>query len=479
MIFSTNQAKPPLLRHKSLFAAPVIYLIIMSQSILAAEANKTTEQDEERWFEVEVILYKPKSIDSTNNESWNKEVQLNLPENLQDFLQPYGILEPETLDESIEELVDGFVDDDASLQTDDTLTNSFVSETDIKISTLPIISSESQFSSPNAFDNSSPEAHEAEFNLMDDFIPEKPFLALDSESFRLIKEAKNIEKSHKYQLLAHFAWRQPVFDKQAAIPVRIAGGFDYQDTFEYSGDKKVILEPVLPAEAIFSDEVNQQSSLDGQKVLESSLESLPIEEIDNELTQTNDINLTDDNKDIATEQNDLADAENNLEQNVTGNTQDTPTEPAIVALPWVPEIDGSLIVFIYRNYLHVNTDMFYRLPAKEEVETFGLNSIFENSENSFDAFNSSLTETTTEVDQPIRTDLSQSDLVWQYDDNFLLEEPQKNYRERLFNYPLKQKRRMRSTELHYFDHPLLGMLVVITPYENQPQEPANDIEQTQ
>jgi hypothetical protein len=34
----------------------------------------------------------------------------------------------------------------------------------------------------------------------------------------------------------------------------------------------------------------------------------------------------------------------------------------------------------------------------------------------------------------------------------------------LFNYPLIQKRRVKSTELHYFDHPLIGFLIVIRSY---------------
>jgi hypothetical protein len=34
-------------------------------------------------------------------------------------------------------------------------------------------------------------------------------------------------------------------------------------------------------------------------------------------------------------------------------------------------------------------------------------------------------------------------------------------------YHLKQTRRMRSDELHYLDHPVLGMLILITPYEDK------------
>ncbi len=40
----------------------------------------------------------------------------------------------------------------------------------------------------------------------------------------------------------------------------------------------------------------------------------------------------------------------------------------------------------------------------------------------------------------------------------------------LINYPLKEKRRMRSKRLHYLDHPEYGMIVLITPY--QPQQAA-------
>jgi len=35
----------------------------------------------------------------------------------------------------------------------------------------------------------------------------------------------------------------------------------------------------------------------------------------------------------------------------------------------------------------------------------------------------------------------------------------------LINYPLKEKRRMRSKRLHYLDHPQYGLVVLITPYQ--------------
>ncbi len=39
---------------------------------------------------------------------------------------------------------------------------------------------------------------------------------------------------------------------------------------------------------------------------------------------------------------------------------------------------------------------------------------------------------------------------------------------------LKQSRRMRSSELHYLDHPLMGLLISITPYQRPIAEPISD-----
>jgi hypothetical protein len=49
-------------------------------------------------------------------------------------------------------------------------------------------------------------------------------------------------------------------------------------------------------------------------------------------------------------------------------------------------------------------------------------------------------------------------------------------------FQLREKRRMRSREVHYFDHPRFGMIAVVTPYdapedepEPEPEESATDI----
>lgn len=41
---------------------------------------------------------------------------------------------------------------------------------------------------------------------------------------------------------------------------------------------------------------------------------------------------------------------------------------------------------------------------------------------------------------------------------------------------LKQSRRMRSSELHYLDHPLMGLLIIVTPYQRPLAEPIPELE---
>jgi hypothetical protein len=41
---------------------------------------------------------------------------------------------------------------------------------------------------------------------------------------------------------------------------------------------------------------------------------------------------------------------------------------------------------------------------------------------------------------------------------------------------MRQHRKMRSSELHYLDHPLLGLLIQITPYEPPAKEALADSE---
>lgn len=363
-------------------------LLLLCSYVIASESSADTElPPEERWFEVEVILYKSTSDKGLVDESWDKDTLFNLPEKYADFLNP--LEEP-----SIDELQD-------------------IAE----ISEVGQVGATTEPLSNSAIDN---EGTEVDVEAV-----ELPFQKLSDDYLQLKNEAKRISVNPNFRLLNHFAWRQPVSNKSDATPVRLAGGHDYHELFDYSGSKK--LPPiVVPEEALdaFSDSYNPTT---GISVEESSSET-----------------------EVQTGETLLSEIE--LEENF---------EPKL--LPWVPELDGSAIVYIYRNFLHFDTKVFYRNIGREEVDFLKLNNL-----TTINAFNSTLSLDELLDDKSQLAPLpptQENELTWHYDDSFLNQDAEKVYTERLFNYPLIQTRRMRSTELHYFDHPLIGILVMIRPYE--------------
>lgn len=121
------------------------------------------------------------------------------------------------------------------------------------------------------------------------------------------------------------------------------------------------------------------------------------------------------------------------------------TEEDIKIGPADPRFTGTVTLSVER-YLHIATDLIYRRPVTQHSPT------------------------------PI------PDLDLWYDRPYpTLNEPQgPAYQQTTWQavrgFQLKESRRMRSTEIHYLDHPFMGIVVVVTPVELP--EPAEEIEQT-
>jgi hypothetical protein len=141
---------------------------------------------------------------------------------------------------------------------------------------------------------------------------------------------------------------------------------------------------------------------------------------------------------------------------------------------FVPELDGSIKVYLKR-FLHIRTNLFLRKPGQAEVKTEELllsnnNDMITNTENGYGLNNPAANSHTNNQNLAQGENLVQggsaeqsNQFSWEIGDNFLESDSQKIYVERLFNYQLKQARRVKSKELHYFDHPLLGLLINIRP----------------
>lgn len=135
----------------------------------------------------------------------------------------------------------------------------------------------------------------------------------------------------------------------------------------------------------------------------------------------------------------VADSEENL-------TNDNP-QIAQSADKW--EIDGNLKIYL-EHYLFVDSQLTVRQLGTEKIKSAKTTQTFEvvKSENNV------------EVIKP-------SDLI----------EPENEQLETVINETLfAQNRRLRSSEIHYFDHPLMGMIIQIRKIENQQQTipPANN-----
>ena len=451
-LYSDQPKKPHIGAAKHFIAITLGMLIVLFnlQTSLAAE-SKPVEKEEPRWFEVEVILYKANSELGLTNESWSTDTKLKLPVPIIDFLQPYS--QPEEF-----ELDNILTTDTTPISTDSNFSAN--SDTAERFKLAKTQSSEDILAGEQI------ELFEDEIEL------EKPFVLLADSYLQLNTEAQRVSKNRNYTLLSHFSWRQPVLGRRDSQPIRIAGGTDFQESFRYSGTEKIKYSiSETPEQKAQSD-----SDVENTLQLDATATVAPDTETNNSLDSR-----------IVDEQEILFESEQ---------------EFVPVAIPWVPEIDGSMLVYIQRNYLHIDANLFYRRPDKEQLTRVDLtksvlissNNLYltdEIGDNSFfktGAINPPITSERlasnqtnqtsnySDINDPAQINDNQSiayqddSLGWQFDENFLLRESEKIYITRLFNYPLNQTRRLRSGELHYFDHPLIGMLVMIRSYQRFPEE---------
>lgn len=411
------------------------FVAVISASVFA-EQSDDMDVEQPRWFEVEIILYKASSDEGLQNESWDTDSSMKLPEEMIDFLQPFGL--PEQLSSAL-------------LSTDSTESSELIEQQEGQENDLlikrQIELDQGQHVTTTLGEVLSEDSEELE--------QEKPFVLLEDELLQLKAEALNISRHVNYDLLAHFSWRQPVLNKRETTSLRIAGGFDYQQSFEFSGEKKLELATLNAAQPL--DEFGENFDENDLMInLQPKLNSKQTTGTQPSEKQKGSVNIVDTKSQLALDPQ---------ESQIAPIGEPENGEAVLVALPWVPEIDGSILVYIHRNYLHLDTDLYYRRPGKEQIDIFD----FQTPLPSLDGTDSGLKPETNLLELPQQA-INTDDFSWQYDDEFLSRDIEQSYTERLFNYPLKQNRRLRSNQLHYFDHPLIGILVMIRPYELNPDE---------
>ena len=253
---------------------------------------------------------------------------------------------------------------------------------------------------------------------------------LSSEQQTLASLSKQIRQNRALERLIHVTWRQPVFfGKENAFTVRLFAGENYSQRFNSDGSERQLMPNTTSIDtASYANE-------------ESTITAIDPDIFDNIATVSSSL--------IDMTLQDVMSLEGSQNEEIdTNNVQDT------TMLPPIWELDGTVKVFLkYINrvpYLHIDNNVFFRLPIvndprEKEVRDTALNIEAQDSTEA-DAFAVEMQST------QAKTASIERELV---------------------SIPFSEQRRVISKQLHYFDHPLFGMIMTINRY----QRPVADTEE--
>ena len=237
-----------------------------------------------------------------------------------------------------------------------------------------------------------------------------PYVHLMSPAnFKLREIYRTLRRQPDIRPILHTSWRQPGVSPGRSRATRLYAGYDFSERFDFQGNLKPPEDLLLnPAPQV----AEQQTSLINNK-------SSVVDNIEKVLAMV--------------EQGAAIDYRNH---------QVTLDEPQsnVVDPEQVREIDGLFRIYIDNfNYLHIDAEFNIR----KEVEILP-----ESTDSAFASLSASL-DNTLLTQQPNQEQQSNQEIT---------------ANTRLANYHFKQTRRVISKQLHYFDHPYMGMIVQIRRY---------------
>ncbi|MEW6983390.1 CsiV family protein [Colwelliaceae bacterium 6471] len=285
----------------------------------------------------------------------------------------------------------------------------------------------------------------------EDVYSDKPYL-LSQDSLQLHDIVKQLSRSKNFRPLLHVGWRQAPKGRNQAIPVRLMAGDNlalhyqnaqkqYQDALKISQQQELLMAQLLSANnepadigstpLPSNDFINTEDHTAVSAELAASLaeqqaqekQALLQEKIDDILQKIK--NLSDDNAELLAQLDSAAlPVASQNEQQVPTNLMLTP-EPVEPVQPWY--LDGFFKVHL-NHYLYITADFNIMNMTLAEQATKALQ-----------------TEQAVEL-KPIR---------------------------------FAQNRRVISGEIHYFDHPYMGMIVQIRRHERPEPEPEPESVETE
>jgi len=408
---------------------------------------QTTIAVEAPWFEIEILIFEQSNQDRLNAEKWQQQITLPNTLNSKDFLtvKPSKVaLQQVCVQGNILPVLE-------VIPITEIITDPFAEDINsIDILNQDITTAATTIDKTPTDNTNSALIVESEQTVPEIFEEELPFIILDSELNQLNAVATSLRRRRGYRPLLHISWRQPVEAKKDSQLIRLFAGKNFSDTFNPEGDARVNIATLEPDQDF--DNLNDAERQNNDQMADNlnQLENQQSSTIDQDSTPFTKSNSTyysfqeSDLLDIADNttviQQQLNDCESKLQQQAEQHHTDV----------W--EVDGNVRIYVER-YLHLETDMYLRIPGQEEIQLGAL-------ETSLAADKLLDTIDATETN-------NENSFGWQLGDDFLLEKQDDSLvtRDVLNKYALQQSRRLRSNETHYIDHPLFGLLIQIRPYE--------------
>ncbi|MFT5808021.1 MAG: hypothetical protein ACI9LG_002321 [Moritella dasanensis] len=433
--------------------------------------------NEERWFEVEVILFERNIDPAKVIEHWDQSAYPTYSQTNKDpmalFINDDNLITPNGNGSS----------NDLALTNDSNNAATGQQPTLIDDSqTLPVFGTDREESLIQGSDIKSDFIKTTNVvidgaNLNSD--AKDPTLQIvPANELQLTEQFTALNNHANYNVVLHSAWRMQPQDRNAAIPIRLFAGQNYQQQYKQNGD--AIVRTIVPV-------VSPNSVVDTSAQLSGSLS--------NNVGDENVINL--DNTTSINEGLSVSTSKDQISDTVATELL-TKAAPVPVTPVW--KIDGELTIYL-EHYLYAKTNLFVR---KEGTKTITSEEIIaadlEASHRGTNVENIDLLEllgihlepnktrhnevalSDTDVNlEPANEDFLIEDIVTASaeDDNALTDEngnvinveatditePQEKTLPFLNSYPMQQLRVIRSGEIHYLDHPMFGMLIQIRKYE--------------
>ncbi|GIC79173.1 CsiV family protein [Moritella sp. F3] len=453
-------------------------LISLLVGLSVGSSFAVSAAEEERWFEVEVILF-DRNIDPAKViEHWDPSLYPTYSKENKDpmalFINDINLINKnshdannaDTLNKAITTgLQPTLIDDSETLPVfgDDSDSTRFATpdiDNDIISSTRVVIDGA----------NLNSKAQDPALQIV------------PANELQLTEQFKALNDHANYNVVLHTAWRMQPKDRTQAIPIRLFAGQNYQQQYKQNGDAILNQAAPLVAGIVPATIASDDSIADNSQIID----------LDNATSISDAIALQDAGTSV--------DAKAVLDLSKTT----LPVAAIDEAATQVWKIDGELTIYL-EHYLYAKTNLFVRkegskvIPARQVGEQQALES-----DVAVNAENIDLLERLGIHLEPKQSDhnkaIISADATLEYDNDFVVDEVAENTEGELNNeittmdaavdkapqgkvvpflhsYPMQQLRVIRSGEIHYLDHPMFGMLIQIRKYE--PPMPKDTIDTAQ